>query len=328
MKPRKQRIQVLKAVVLGVDIGGTNTKFGFVDREGKCLASSSMPTDSHQPAARFFRRLQQESDLLFRGLDGTYALTGIGIGAPNANYHKGTIEHPPNLGWKFVDVWRELRKVYNVPSAVTNDANAAALGEMLFGAARGMKDFIVITLGTGLGSGIVANGELIYGADGFAGEIGHTIVDPNGRRCGCGRNGCLEAYCSATGLCRTVQELICNTMGPSELRKVSYADLTAQLVSEAALRGDTLALEAFASCGRILGMKLADSVAHLSPEAIIISGGMASAGELIFEPTRRSLEEHLFPIFRNKVKIIPSQLTESNAAVLGAGALIWNVLKV
>ena len=313
--------------MLGVDIGGTNTKFGFVDRDGKCLAISSMPTDSHQPAEVFFPRLRQNSNLLLGDLKEGYELAGIGIGAPNANYHKGTIEHPPNLGWEFVDVRAELAKYFGIPSAVTNDANAAALGEMLFGAARGMKDFIVITLGTGLGSGIVANGELIYGADGFAGEIGHTTVDPNGRVCGCGRHGCLEAYCSATGLCRTVQELMCNTMEPSELRTVSYADLTAHMVSEAALRGDALALQAFEACGRTLGLKLADSVAHLSPEAIIISGGMASAGELIFEPTRRSMEEHVFPIFRNKVRIIPSQLTELNAAVLGAGALILNLLK-
>lgn len=314
-------------VVLGVDIGGTNTKFGIVNRKGRCLASASMPTDSHLPAEDFFRRLQQNSSSLFRDLKAGNELVGIGIGAPNANYHKGTIEHPPNLGWTFVNVRKELAKFYSIPSAVTNDANAAALGEGLFGAARGMKDFIVITLGTGLGSGIVANGELVYGADGFAGEIGHTTVDPNGRVCGCGRQGCLEAYCSATGLCRTVQELICATIEPSELRAVSYAQLTAQTVSQAALRGDSLALKAFGECGRVLGMKLADSVAHLSPEAIIISGGMASAGALIFEPTRCSLEEHLFPIFRNKVKVIPSQLTESNAAVLGAGALIWNFLK-
>jgi glucokinase len=327
MESTKQKIVTLKAVVLGVDVGGTNTKFGFVDREGKCLASSSMPTDSHEPAEKFFQRLKQNSELLFQNLEAQFSLSGIGIGAPNANYHKGTIERPPNLGWEFVDVWGELKKLYAVPSAVTNDANAAALGEMLFGAAKGMKDFIVITLGTGLGSGIVANGELIYGADGFAGEIGHTTVDPNGRKCGCGRSGCLEAYCSATGLCRTVQELICDTTESSELRKISYEDLTAQMVSEAALRGDKLALQAFESCGHTLGMKLADSVAHLSPEAIIISGGMASAGDLIFEPTRRSIEQHLFPIFRNKVKIMPSQLTASNAAVLGAGALIWNNLK-
>jgi len=327
MKSMSRSEEGPKAVVLGVDIGGTNTKLGFVDREGKCLVSTSMPTDSNQPAELFFQRLQRNSDSVFQELEGGHQLAGIGIGAPNANYHRGTIEHPPNLGWEFVDVRAELAKLYGIPSAVTNDANAAALGEGLFGAARGMKDFIVITLGTGLGSGIVANGSLIYGADGFAGEIGHTTVDPNGRVCGCGRHGCLEAYCSATGLCRTVQELICNTMEPSELRRVSYADLTAQMVSEAAQRGDSLALLAFESCGRILGMKLADSVAHLSPEAIIVSGGMASAGELILGPTRHSLEEHLFPIFRNKVKILPSQLAEQSAAVLGAAALIWSVLK-
>ena len=187
MKSRNQIVEDSKAVVLGVDIGGTNTKFGFVDRAGKCLASASMPTDADQPAGQFFQRLQRNANLLFGALKAEHELAGIGIGAPNANYHKGTIEHPPNLGWDFVDVRAELASFFSVPSAVTNDANAAALGEMLFGAARGMKDFIVITLGTGLGSGIVANGELIYGADGFAGEIGHTIVDPNGRRCGCGQ---------------------------------------------------------------------------------------------------------------------------------------------
>jgi glucokinase len=208
---------------------------------------------------------------------------------------------------------------------ITNDANAAALGEMIFGAAKGMKDFIVITLGTGLGSGIVANGRLIYGADGFAGAIGHTTVDPNARQCGCGRRGCLEAYCSATGLSRTVQELICNTTEPNELRKVSYEDLSAKMISECALRGDRLAKQAFETCGHILSIKLADSAAHLSPEAIVLSGGVAAAGRLIFEPTKRSLEEHLFPIFRNKVKLIPSRLTESDATILGASALIWNM---
>jgi glucokinase len=327
MKSKTQKLEGSKKVVLGVDIGGTNTKFGYVDRAGKCLASSSMPTNAQEPADLFFGRLRQESGSLFGSLNEEYELIGIGIGAPNANYYKATIEHPPNLSWDFVDVRAELGKYYGIPLAVTNDANAAALGEMLFGAARGMKDFIVITLGTGLGSGIVANGELIYGADGFAGEIGHTLVDPNGRQCGCGKRGCLEAYCSATGLCRTVQELICNTTEPSELRNVSYLDLTAQRVSESAMRGDRLALQAFESCGHTLGLKLADSVAHLSPEAIIISGGMASAGELIFKPAKVSLEAHLFPIFRNKVKLIPSQLIESNAAVLGASALIWNMDK-
>ncbi len=313
-------------VVLGVDIGGTNTKYGYVDRTGKCLANGSMPTEANQPVERFFARLHEAAISLAQSLPKNAELAGIGIGAPNANYHKGTIEHPPNLGWDYVDVRAQLGKYYSLPIAITNDANAAALGEMLFGAARGMKDFVVITLGTGLGSGIVSNGELIYGADGFAGEVGHTIVDPNGRKCGCGKLGCLEAYCSATGLCRTVQELICNTTEPSRLRSISYEELTAEMVSEAAHGGDTLALQAFEYTGHILGMKLSDSVAHLSPEAIIFFGGLAAAGELIFEPTRRSLEEHLFPIFRNKVKLLPSMLSEGNTAVLGAGALIWNVL--
>jgi glucokinase len=316
----------LKKVVLGIDIGGTNAKFGYVDRDGSCLAGSSIPTQADQPAALFFKRLKESAEALFRDLVSECSLAGIGIGAPNANFYKGTIEHPPNLAWEFVDVRAELGRYYRVPVAVTNDADAAALGEMQFGAAQGMKDFIVITLGTGLGSGIVSNGELVYGADGFAGEIGHTTVDPNGRECRCGRRGCLEAYCSATGLCRTLQEFFCNSLEPSELRSVSYTDLTGQKISEAALRGDRLALQAFEACGTILGLKLADSVAHLSPEAIFISGGMASAGELIFNPTRRSLEKNLFPIFRNKVKLLPSKLAENNPAVLGASALIWKIL--
>ncbi|NWG75471.1 MAG: ROK family protein [Rubrivivax sp.] len=313
-------------VVLGVDIGGTSTKYGYVDRAGNCLADASMDTNAHEPASLFFERLQEKSGLLFGRLRETCDCVGIGIGAPNANYYKATIEQPPNLSWDYVDVRAELGKYFDIPVAVTNDANAAALGEMLFGAARGMRDFIVITLGTGLGSGIVSNGELVYGADGFAGEIGHTTVDPKGRQCGCGKRGCLETYCSATGLCRTVQELLCDTTEPSELRRVSYADLTARMVSEAARRGDRLALSAFESCGYVLGVKLADSVAHLSPEAIILFGGMAAAGDLIFGPTRRSLEQHLFPVFRNKVKLLPSGMTQGDTAVLGASALIWKEL--
>jgi glucokinase len=320
-------VEGTKKVVLGVDLGGTNTKVGYVDREGNCLASTSMPTHASQPADAFFQRLWEASKELFIGLHGKCELAGIGIGAPNANYYKCTIEYPPNLNWGYVDVRAEIAKYSAVTVAVTNDANAAALGEMLFGAAQGMKNFTVITLGTGLGSGIVANGELIYGADGFAGEIGHTVVDPNGRQCGCGKRGCLETYCSATGLCRTVYELLCSTLESSELRSVSYNELTAEMVFEAAQRGDSLALQAFESCGYILGLKLADSVAHLSPEAIILFGGMAAAGDLIFHPTQRSLEQHLFPIFRNKVKLLPSTLRQGNAAILGAGALIWKALE-
>jgi glucokinase len=313
-------------VVLGIDIGGTNTKYGYVDRMGHCLANASMPTFADQSPETFFARLHEKSASLFRSLPETARLIGIGIGAPNANYYKGTIEHPPNLSWDYVDVRAQLARYYDLPAALTNDANAAALGEMLFGAAKGMKDFIVITLGTGLGSGIVANGALIYGSDGFAGEIGHTVVDPEGRECGCGKRGCLETYCSATGLCRTVQEMLLSSSEPSMLRSIDFGELTAEMVSKAAQTGDRLALQAFEYTGQILGLRLSDSVAHLSPEAIILVGGLAAAGDLIFAPTRRSLEEHLFPIFRNKVKLLPSTLIEGSTAVLGAGALIWNDL--
>lgn len=314
-------------IVLGIDIGGTNTKLGYVSRDGRCLAGTSVKTDSRQPAAAFFKQLQARAKQLLESIGEETEVAGIGIGAPNANYYKGTLENPPNLSWDYVDVHAEMAKYYGIPVAVTNDANAAALGEMLFGAAQGMKNFVVITLGTGLGSGIVANGELIYGADGFAGEIGHTTVDATGRRCGCGKMGCLEAYVSATGLCRTVLELFCDSIAPSELRGISAADMTSEMIYRSALRGDPLALEAFEFTGSILGLKLADTVAHLSPEAVIFSGGLASAGDMLFRPTRQSMEEHLFPVFRNKVKLLPSRLTERNPAVLGAGALIWNLLE-
>jgi glucokinase len=315
-----------KSIVLGVDIGGTNAKLGYVDRHGNCLQNASVSTGAHQTAEIFFQRLYETAEQLLANLPEECELAGIGIGAANGNFYKGTIEISPNLGWDYVDVRAELGKFYSVPIAVTNDANAAALGEMLFGAAKGMKDFIVITLGTGLGSGIVANGEMIYGADGFAGEIGHTIIDPNGRVCACGRRGCLETYCSATGLCRTVQELICDTWISSSLRNISYQDLTAEKVSAAARQGDRLARMAFEACGDVLGLRLSDSVAYLSPEAIIICGGMAAAGDLILEPTRRSMEKYIFPVYRNKVKILSSGLPEGNVAILGAGALIWNSL--
>jgi glucokinase len=312
-------------VTLGVDIGGTNTKFGLVEREGKCITEMSIPTNAHEPAENLIARLHENVGEMCRPLEGKYALRGIGIGAPNANYYRGTVENPPNLSWKgVVDVSALVKKYYDLPVAVTNDANAAALGEMLYGAAKGMKDFIVITLGTGLGSGIVSRGELVYGADGFAGEIGHTIVDPQGRECGCGARGHLETYASATGICRTVSELVSLRRTESELRAVAPNDLTSKMIADAAGRGDEIAKEAFEITGRILGMKLADSVAHLSPEAIILFGGLAAAGPLIFDPTKRSLEEHLLPIFRNKVKLLPSGLKEGDTAVLGASALIWN----
>jgi len=312
-------------VALGIDIGGTNTKFGLVDRQGRSFAETSIPTNAREPAENLFARIHGKVEEMQVPLSGTHVLKGIGIGAPNANYYRGTVENPPNLSWKgIVDVAALVRKYYDLPVAVTNDANAAALGEMIYGAAKGMTDFIVITLGTGLGSGIVTHGELIYGADGFAGEIGHTIVDPEGRECGCGGRGHLETYASATGICRTVSELLALRRGESELRSIPPRDLTSRMIADAAGRGDAIAGEAFEFTGRILGMKLADSVAHLSPEAIILFGGLASAGELIFAPTKKSLEEHLLPIFRNKVRLLPSALREGDAAVLGASALIWH----
>jgi glucokinase len=314
-------------VTLGIDVGGTNTAFGFVDRQGGMITSGSIPTHSEEPADNLFKRLFSSSDELFANYKDNYEIIGIGIGAPNANYYKGTVETPPNLRWGTVNVLEIVKKYSPLPSAITNDANAAAIGEMKFGAAKGLKNFIVITLGTGLGSGIVVNGELVYGHDGFAGEIGHTVYDFNGRQCGCGRKGCLETYASATGLVRTVSELLCNSMEDSELRELKYNEITSKKVCEAATRGDKIALEAFEITGKILGAKLADSVAHTSPEAIILFGGVANAGKLIFEPTKKYMEAYMLNIFKNKVRLLPSALTEGNTAVLGAAALIWNEIE-
>ena len=313
-------------VTVGVDIGGTNTAIGFVDRNGKCHAEDSIPTNGKEEAVKFFPRLHDKIDNMYVDYSEKFLLKGIGIGAPNANYHKGTIEYPPNLNWGYINVIEIMRQFYSIPLAITNDANAAAIGEMKFGAAKGMKDFIVITLGTGLGSGIVVNGELVYGADGFAGEIGHTIYDYNGRNCGCGRKGCLETYASASGIRRTVIELLDNSNEKSELRDIPKEDLTSKNIYEAAVKGDKIALDAFEFTGKVLGTKLADSVAHTSPEAIILFGGLAAAGDLIFKPTKFYMEQNLLNIFKDKVKLIPSGLPEGNSAVQGASALIWNEL--
>jgi glucokinase len=314
-------------VTVGIDIGGTNTVLGFVDEQGKCLAESSVLTQAHEYAGLLVARLAAKIKELHQPLADLCEIVGIGIGAPNANYYRGTVEDPPNLSWKGVTPLVALFKErFDVPVVITNDANAAALGEMRFGAAKGMRDIIVITLGTGLGSGIIASGELIYGADGFAGEIGHTTVDPEGRLCGCGRRGCLETYASATGICRTVFEMLCNSRQESEFRDISFNQLTAKMITEAAHRGDAIALAAFEYTGSILGRKLAESVAHTSPEAIILFGGLANAGDLIFVPTKRAMEENLLGIFKGKVKLLPSSLPKGNTAVLGAAALSWTEL--
>ncbi len=315
-------------VTLGIDIGGTNTALGFVTRSGTIIAESSMGTNATEPADIYVARLHVKIKEILDKFGETWELKGIGIGAPNANYYKGTVEFPPNLKWEGVtELVKMIRQYYTVPVVITNDANAAAIGEMKFGAAKGMKHFIVITLGTGLGSGIVVDGKMVYGHDGFAGELGHSIVDVNGRICGCGRRGCLETYVSAGGICRTVFELLAERKEESELRNVGFNQLTSKMISDAAQRGDVIALAAFDETGRILGLKLADAVTHTSPEAIILFGGLSAAGELLLTPTERYMEEYMLNIFKNKVKLLPSGLPEGNSAVLGASALMWNELE-
>jgi glucokinase len=318
----------MKEAVIGIDIGGTFTKYGIVDREGNCLAESFTNTATHNNFDDYLRDLHAAIEKSMQFLKGQIDIKGVGIGAPNGNYYKGTIENAVNLNWRgIIPVAEKIQKYYpGLTIALTNDANAAAIGEMVFGGARNMKDFIVITLGTGLGSGIVVGGTLVYGQDGFAGELGHVNVQLNGRDCACGRKGCLEAYASATGIRRTVYWLLSERMIDSELRGICYNDLTAKMISEAAQRGDKIALEAFDHTGWILGSKLADTVAHNSPEAIFLLGGLANARDLIINPTKKYMEESLLPIFRNKVKILLSSLPDMNAGVLGAGALAWNEL--
>jgi glucokinase len=314
----------MRSVMVGVDIGGTNTVLGLVDEQGCCLVEASIPTCPQQGPASLADRLSAEIRGVHAGFADSCEMRGIGVGAPNANYYRGTVEDPPNLGWPGITPFVDLVRAHiDVPVVITNDANAAALGELRFGAARGMRDFIAITLGTGLGSGIVCNGDLVYGADGFAGEVGHTLVQADGRWCGCGRRGCLETYASATGICRTVAELLCNRREDSDLRAIAYSDLSARRVADAAAAGDPIALEAFRFTGHILGRSLADAVAYTSPEAIILLGGLALAGDVLFEPTRRSIEQHLLNVFRGKVKLLPSGLPSGNSAVLGAAALAW-----
>ncbi len=318
----------MKQVAIGVDIGGTNTVLGLVDQSGEVIERHSIPTKTQADYKIYMNQLADAINELINKANIQTEVMGIGVGAPNGNYYNGTIEFAPNLNFKgVVPVVDFLRDKFDYKVIVlTNDANAAAIGEMIYGGAKGMKDFIMITLGTGVGSGIVVNGEMVYGHDGFAGEIGHTIVDPNGRDCGCGRKGCLETYTSARGIKRTVFELLATMNEPSILRGVSFNDLQAKMIDEAARNGDLIAKEAFDYTGEILGLNLANAVAHTSPEAIFLFGGLAQAGELIFDPVKHYLEEHLLNIYKNKVKVLPSELPPGDAAVLGASALVWKEL--
>jgi len=334
----------MKKLAMGIDIGGTNTAFGLVDEEGTIFCESAISTERYKKFDdynAYVEALCEAMHALIGSVSFDFELIGIGIGAPNANFHTGMIEAPANL-WKFRDNEEnpdESRRMFHfvddikasfpgVDVAITNDANAAAIGEMVFGNAKGMKDFVVITLGTGLGSGIVSNGELVYGHDGFAGEYGHVAVDSrvHGRDCGCGRKGCLEAYASATGIKRTAFELMAKMSCDSELRDTPYSKFEAVMLSVAADKGDAIAKEAFRYTGEMLGRALADVVTITSPEAIFLFGGLSKAGKLIFEPTQWYMEENMMFTFKNKVKLLPSGIQSKNAAILGASALIWQEL--
>jgi glucokinase len=316
-----------KQVVVGVDIGGTNTVFGFVDRDGNILTEGKIKTTHYPDPEVFVSELYKNIMNALPDIGYEVDIIGIGIGAPMGNINKGTIEHPADLPWKGIIPLADIFKKHtNLPVIVTNDANAAAVGEMIYGGARGMKDFIVITLGTGLGSGFVVNGKLVYGHDGFAGEIGHTSIRPgtSNRDCGCGRKGCLETYVSATGIKRTVLKIMADSIQPSELRKYSFEELDAKMIHDAAVNGDAIARMAFEHTGQMLGFKLADVVAHTNPEAIFLFGGLALAKDLIFEPTKEYMEQNLLSIYKGKVKLLQSELSTQNAAVLGASSLIWS----
>ncbi|MCA6468327.1 MAG: ROK family protein [Chitinophagaceae bacterium] len=317
----------MEQLAIGIDIGGTGTKFGIVDRVGNLLFSSEMSTRKHDTIESFIEELHQKMLPLIDQAGGIGRFIGIGVGAPNGNYYSGTIEYAPNLPWKgIIPLAKMMRDVFHLPVVLTNDANAAAIGEMMYGAAKDMKDFIMITLGTGVGSGIVANGQLIYGHDGFAGELGHTIIIPDGRyHAGTGKHGSLESYASATGVVLTAQELLARDDQPSLLRVIPIEELDSKKVYEAAIKGDALAKEIFDFTGKILGMALANFVMFSSPEAIILFGGLTKSGDLLLKPVREHMENNLIQIFQNKVKILVSHLKESDAAILGASALVWEM---
>lgn len=315
-------------LVVGIDIGGTNTKFGIVDRRGNILCDGRMLSNQHEEVKDFIEELHGHLSKLIDEVGGIEKIRGIGVGAPNGNFYTGNVEYAPNLRWKgVIPLANLLGERFGLPTVLTNDANAAALGELIYGAAKGMKDFIVITLGTGVGSGIVANGQLIYGHDGFAGELGHCIVIPGGRlHPGTGAHGSLEAYASATGVTNTALEFLATRPETkSTLRDLPKEDINSKTVFEAAMAGDPLAREVYEFTGKILGEALANFVMFSSPEAIILFGGLTKAGDLIMKPVREHMEMNLLPIFQNKVKLVFSELKESDAAILGASALAWEM---
>ena len=315
-----------KPYVVGMDIGGTNTVFGVVDSRGNVLATDSVKTQSYSKIEDYVEAVCTKLRPLIESFGGVEKIKGMGVGAPNGNYYNGTIEFAPNLPWRGVIPLAALfEEKIGVPTALTNDANAAAIGEMTYGAARGMKDFIMITLGTGVGSGIVINGQMVYGHDGFAGELGHVIARRDGRICGCGRKGCLETYCSATGVARTAREFLAARTDASLLRNIPAESITSKDVYDAAVQGDKLAQEIFEFTGNILGEALADAIAFSSPEAIVLFGGLAKSGDYIMKPIMKSIDDNVLNIYKGKTKLLVSELKDSDAAVLGASALAWEL---
>ena len=320
---------LIKPYVIGLDLGGTNSVFGIVDSRGDIKATPAIKTQGYETVDEYVEASVEALQIIIDQVGGIEKIKAMGIGAPNGNYYTGTIEFAPNLSWGhngIVPLAKMFSDKLGIPVALTNDANAAAIGEMTYGVARGMKNFIVITLGTGVGSGIVINGQLVYGSDGFAGELGHVIMNRvNGRPCGCGRKGCLEAYCSATGVARTARELIETTDEPSLLRDMPAADITSLDVSIAASKGDALAKRIYEFTGNMLGEACADFAAFSSPEAFIFFGGLTKAGALIMDPIKKAYEENVLNIFKGKAKFLVSGLDGSSAAVLGASAVGWDV---
>ena len=321
--------QEIKPYVIGLDLGGTNSVFGIVDSRGEIKATTSIKTQGYDKVEDYVNASNEALQLIINQVGGIDTIKAMGIGAPNGNYYSGTIEFAPNLSWGhdgIVPLADMFSEKLGIPVALTNDANAAAVGEMTYGVARGMKNFIMITLGTGVGSGIVVNGQLVYGSDGFAGELGHTIIRrENGRTCGCGRKGCLETYCSATGVARTAREFLTKSSEPSLLREMKAADITSLDVFIAANQGDKLALRVYDFTGEILGEACADFAAFSSPEAFIFFGGLSKAGDLLMKPFEDSYNKHVLKIFKGKAKFLLSSLDGSSAAVLGASAVGWDL---
>ena len=319
----------LKPYVIGLDLGGTNSVFGIVDSRGEIKATTAIKTQVYDNVNEYVKASVEALQAIIDQVGGIDKIKAMGIGAPNGNYYNGTIEFAPNLKWGrdgVVPLADLFSKALGIPVALTNDANAAAIGEMAYGVARGMKNFIVITLGTGVGSGIVVNGQLVYGSDGFAGELGHVVVrTPNGRPCGCGRTGCLEAYCSATGVARTAREFLATRQDESLLRELNPEDITSLDVAIAAGKGDELAKEIFEFTGSLLGEACANFAAFSSPEAFIFFGGLTKAGDLLMKPIIESYQKNVLNIYKGKAKFLVSSLDGSSAAVLGASAVGWDL---